>query len=165
MKTSGTEFWETKRLSQLTRREWERLCDGCARCCVHKLKAATGRIYYTSVACRLLDPTTCRCRRYRDRRKFVPGCVILDAATIKRRSAWLPPTCAYRLLSEGKPLPAWHPLVTGDRDSTRKAGMSARDRTISEADTDALGEQVLRVLTPPRRHRAVRPRRSTALNP
>jgi uncharacterized protein len=145
MKKARQPFWQGRALHELSRREWERLCDGCALCCQHKLEdARTGWIQYTGVACRLLDLETCRCRRYRDRRRLVPACAILEAATIREHCVWLPPTCAYRRLAEGQALPAWHPLVTGDPHSTRKAGMSARGRLMTEAEAACLGKGVAR---------------------
>ncbi|HEX5419729.1 MAG TPA: YcgN family cysteine cluster protein [Gammaproteobacteria bacterium] len=129
-------FWETKRLEELTREEWESLCDGCARCCLRKLEDEdTGAVYYTDVACRLLDRTTCRCRRYGQRRKLVPDCVGLTPEAVHRFS-WMPSTCAYRLLAEGKPLPPWHPLISGDPESVHRAGISVRGRVVAETDID-----------------------------
>jgi uncharacterized cysteine cluster protein YcgN (CxxCxxCC family) len=129
-------FWETKRLEELTREEWESLCDGCAKCCLRKLEDEdTGEVHYTDVACRLLDRTTCRCRRYSDRRRYVPDCITLTPATV-HRFAWMPSTCAYRLLAEGKPLEPWHPLISGDPASVHRAGISVRGRAVSELDVD-----------------------------
>ena len=126
-------FWKTKRLEEMSRAEWESLCDGCGRCCLNKLECAdTGRIYHTDVVCRLLDEQTCRCSSYTDRKRFVPECQILTPKNLKRYS-WLPSTCAYRLLDEGKELRWWHPLVSGERRSVHLAGMSVRDRVIHES--------------------------------
>jgi uncharacterized cysteine cluster protein YcgN (CxxCxxCC family) len=125
-------FWETKRLAQMSREEWESLCDGCGKCCIHKLEdAETGDLYPTNVACRLLDGHTGRCRDYRHRHAYVPDCVRLTPAKL-RRMDWLPLTCAYRLIDEGKPLPEWHYLVCGDREAVHRAGQSVRGWTVSE---------------------------------
>ena len=130
-------FWE-KPLDQLTRPEWESLCDGCGKCCLHKVEDEdTGRVYPTNVACKLLDRDAGRCTNYRGRRAFVPDCIRLTAGMVERL-AWLPSTCAYRLRSEGKPLPEWHYLVSGDREAVHRAGMSVRGWTISEADAGDL---------------------------
>jgi uncharacterized protein len=134
---SGERFWE-KPLSALDRGEWEALCDGCGKCCLHKIEDdATGDVHPTNVACRLLDRESCRCSSYRTRRAFVPDCVRLTAANVGR-IAWLPSTCAYRLRAEDKPLPDWHPLLTGDPDSVHRAGMSVRGWTVSEDDAGDL---------------------------
>ncbi|MEW5421406.1 YcgN family cysteine cluster protein [Amorphus sp. 3PC139-8] len=125
-------FWEEKRLDQMTGEEWEQLCDGCARCCLNKLEDwDTGEIYWTNVACRLLDDKSCRCRDYPNRATIVPDCIPLTPKAIEELT-WLPPTCGYRLISEGKPLYWWHPLVSGDPETVHQAGISARGRTISE---------------------------------
>jgi uncharacterized cysteine cluster protein YcgN (CxxCxxCC family) len=127
-----TRFWD-KPLHDLTRAEWEALCDGCGKCCLNKLECAdTGEVAFTRVACRLLDGETCRCTRYPIRRQFVPDCVSLTAATLPKVAYWLPRTCAYRLRHEGKPLPDWHPLETGDPESVHRAGMSVRGWTVPE---------------------------------
>lgn len=127
----------------MTRAEWESLCDGCGKCCLHKLEDAdTGEVRFTEVACRLLDPDTCRCTRYAERKRLVPDCLILSAARA-RRTEWLPRTCAYRLLAEGKDLPRWHPLVSGDPQSVHRAGMSVRGRTVGERDAGDLEDHVV----------------------
>jgi len=126
-------FWESVPLAAMTRPEWEALCDGCGRCCLNKLEYEdTGEVDYTRIACRLLDGETCRCRHYARRREYVPECVNLTAAELPRVAYWLPRTCAYRLLHEGRRLPAWHPLLTGDPESVHRAGISVRGWTISE---------------------------------
>jgi len=126
-------FWERCKLDELTAREWEALCDGCGRCCLHKLEDATSHeITYTCVACHLLDDETCGCGQYEIRKQLVPDCVILTPTNIDEIAYWMPVTCAYRLLHEGKPLYAWHPLVSGDAASVHEAGISVRGRTISE---------------------------------
>ncbi len=142
---SQPNFWETKSLSELTPAEWEALCDGCARCCLNKLMDdQTSEVFYTDVACRFLDIGACRCRAYANRFALVPDCVHLTPDMI-RSCHWLPSTCAYRLVADGRPLPTWHPLVTGRRDSPHRAGMSLRDHAISE-DTvppDELTEHIV----------------------
>jgi uncharacterized cysteine cluster protein YcgN (CxxCxxCC family) len=120
-------------LKKMSPREWEALCDGCGKCCLNKIEYEdTGELAYTRVACRLLDGQTCRCTRYETRRQFVPECVQLSPKTLPRVAYWMPQTCAYRLLHEGKKLESWHPLVSGDPESVHSAGMSARGWTIPE---------------------------------
>ena len=130
-------FWE-KPLGELTREEWEALCDGCGKCCLHKVEEElTGEIFGTNVACKLLDRHSCRCTNYANRKTFVPDCVRLTpdkAATLP----WLPSTCAYRLRAEGKPLYPWHYLISGDRETVHEAGMSVRGWTVSENDAGDL---------------------------
>jgi hypothetical protein len=126
-------FW-TKPLAELTRAEWEKLCDGCGRCCLVKLEDEdTGVIHHTSVACKLLDLESCRCGDYRKRKKIVPDCVRLTLDKLAE-IPWLPPTCAYRLRFEGKDLPSWHPLLTGDPDSVHRAKISVRGRVEGDED-------------------------------
>jgi uncharacterized cysteine cluster protein YcgN (CxxCxxCC family) len=125
-------FWEQP-LETLDRAQWEALCDGCGKCCLHKVEdAETGRIYPTNVACRLLDRETARCSNYRHRRALVPDCLRLTPAKLKTIE-WLPTSCAYKLRAEGLPLPNWHYLVCGDPEEIHRRGMSVRGRTISEA--------------------------------
>jgi len=129
-------FWQTKSLAEMSRAEWESLCDGCGRCCLHKLRDdATNEISWTNVACRLLDSESCRCSDYANRRRRVPDCIKLTPHNIASLP-WMPGSCAYRRLHEGKTLPAWHPLVTGDAESVHAAGVSVRGQTISEAALD-----------------------------
>lgn len=131
-------FWETKPLEAMSRAEWESLCDGCGKCCVHKLEdEETGELHPTNVACKLLDRHSGQCTNYRHRRAFVPECVRLTPAKL-RQIDWLPETCAYRLLDEGKPLPEWHPLISGDPESVHRAGISVRGWTVSENDVGDL---------------------------
>ena len=127
-------FWELP-LRSLTRAEWEALCDGCGKCCLNKLEDEdTGEVALTRVACRLLDCASCLCTRYETRHDYVPECIVLTPKTIKRNMYWLPQTCAYRLRFEGRPLPAWHPLLTGDPESTHRAGVSVRGIAQSEIE-------------------------------
>lgn len=130
--TPEAPFWKAKPLAAMSREEWEALCDGCGRCCLHKLEDAdSGRLQFTNVACRLLDLGSCRCTRYATRRRWVSDCVQLTPQTVGRFN-WLPSTCAYRLLAEGGELPDWHPLVCGDPAAVHRAGVSVRGRAISE---------------------------------
>lgn len=136
-------FWKRKTLRQMTAREWESLCDGCAKCCLEKLEdAETGEISYTNVACRLLDVGTCRCTNYAKRQLYVPQCVKLTPGNVSALK-WMPSTCAYRLLAEGKDLPDWHPLVCGDPESVHRAGVSARGRIVSEHEAGPLEEHIV----------------------
>lgn len=125
-------YWEDKTLDEMNDEEWEALCDGCARCCMHKLQDQdSGEIRYTDVACHLLVIDTCRCGDYQNRTRRVPGCVSMApdrTAPVK----WLPTSCAYRRLAEGLPLAPWHPLISGNPDSVHEAGISMRGRSISE---------------------------------
>jgi uncharacterized cysteine cluster protein YcgN (CxxCxxCC family) len=126
-------FWETKTLDELTAEEWESLCDGCGRCCLRKFENYdTGEIAYTQVACWLLDGDSCRCRNYSERLSLVPDCIGLKRAS-RDQLKWMPSTCAYRLVDAGKPLPVWHPLVSGSGQSVHAAGISVRGRCVSEA--------------------------------
>lgn len=128
-------FWERIPLKQMNHAEWEALCDGCGKCCLNKLEDEdTREVAFTRIACRLLDDDTCRCVHYDIRHQFVPDCVTLSPETIDSNAYWMPRTCAYRLLAEGKTLPAWHYLVTGDRNSVHAAGASVRGTTVSEWD-------------------------------
>jgi uncharacterized cysteine cluster protein YcgN (CxxCxxCC family) len=130
-------FWE-KPLSSLDRGEWEALCDGCGRCCVHKLEdEETGELHPTNVACRLLDRRSGRCSDYSNRRKHVADCVVLDRSTLGTLD-WLPETCAYRLRAAGEPLRDWHYLVSGSRETVHQAGQSTRGWTVSEDDAGEL---------------------------
>ena len=126
-------FWEKLPIEQLNKDEWEALCDGCGKCCLHKLEdEETGNIEYTKISCRLLDDQTCKCGQYSIRKKFVPDCVVLSPVNISKVAYWLPNTCAYRLLYEGKPLFDWHPLVSGKKEAVHEAGISVRGICIPE---------------------------------
>ncbi|TMV09895.1 YcgN family cysteine cluster protein [Ruegeria sediminis] len=129
-------FWERKPLRNLNEQEWEALCDGCGKCCLNKLEDEdSGVVALTCVACRLLDDETCRCTQYEIRHQFVPECIVLKPDNLDTHAYWMPRTCAYRLLWEGKPLYDWHPLISGTPDSVHAAGVSARGRTVSEFET------------------------------
>lgn len=126
------QFWKLP-LATLTPPEWEALCDGCGKCCLNKLEDAdTGEVFFTRVACRLLDGESCRCGQYQNRKIFVPECVVLSPKNLKDISYWMPSTCAYRLRAEGKPLNDWHYLISGDRSTVHSAGQSVRGWTVPE---------------------------------
>ncbi len=136
-------FWKRKTLGEMSRAEWESLCDGCGRCCLHKLEDLdTGEVHYTRVACRLLNLHTCRCTDYARRTARVSDCEVLSPANVENLS-WLPATCAYRLISEGAVLPAWHPLQSGDPETVHAAGISVRNLAVSEVDVDDLEDYLL----------------------
>lgn len=132
--TDTRPFWERKTLQEMSTEEWESICDGCGNCCLHKLRDAnSGELFQTNVSCYLLDAHTGLCRSYATRQYMVPDCVALTADCIPLFD-WLPKTCGYRLVYEGKPLPWWHPLVSGDPETVHEAGISVRGRIISEDD-------------------------------
>ncbi len=155
--TESRPFWTRKKLTELTAEEWESLCDGCGRCCLKKIQdEASNKVAYTDVACKLLDRERCRCRRYQHRHELVPDCVALRPAD-ETAFDWLPTTCAYRKLAAGQPLDWWHPLVSGDPDTVRRAGISVRGRTLAERDvgTDELQTRIIRwIKTAPLRREA-----------
>lgn len=125
-------FWTAMALQRMSRAQWESLCDGCGRCCLQKFQdGKTGKVTYTWVSCYLLDTQACRCSDYGNRNTLVPGCLVLTPQQIPRLR-WLPKTCAYRRLSEGKDLEDWHPLVSGDPESVHQAGISVRGKAICE---------------------------------
>ena len=129
---TDTPFWKNKTLAAMSPAEWESLCDGCGRCCLHKLEDIdNGDIHYTRIACRLLDLGSCRCTDYARRQEKVPDCVTLTPASVATLT-WLPASCAYRLIDEGRDLPWWHPLVSGDPDTVHQAGISVRGRVLPE---------------------------------
>ncbi|UWQ42396.1 YcgN family cysteine cluster protein [Leisingera aquaemixtae] len=129
----GARFWEKKPLAKLSQKEWEALCDGCGKCCLNKLEdEVSGEVALTRVACRLLDDSSCRCAQYPIRHQFVPECIVLKPDNLDTHAYWMPQTCAYRLLWQGKPLPEWHPLLTGTPESVHEAGVSVRGWTVSE---------------------------------
>ncbi|MFI3157197.1 MAG: YcgN family cysteine cluster protein [Methylococcaceae bacterium] len=136
-------FWKTKKLSEMTSEEWESLCDNCGKCCLHKLEDEdTGEIYFTSVACKLIDLDTCRCTRYTERSQLVPECLDLIRLDVANYN-WLPASCAYRLLNNGEELPAWHPLLSKSPDSVRDAGVSIRSYAMTESEIDDLEDYII----------------------
>ncbi len=136
-------YWEDVPLAKLDRAQWEALCDGCGKCCLHKLEdEETGELVPTSVACRLLDRRTGLCSNYRHRRQFVSECVRLTLRDVAEID-WLPSTCAYRLRGLGLPLPEWHYLVSGDREAVHRAGQSVRGWTVSEDEVGELEHYVV----------------------
>lgn len=125
-------FWETKTLQEMTKAEWESVCDGCARCCLHKLEDEdTGKVYYTAVVCRYLDQEACSCTDYENRHTNVPNCVELTPDRVDEFH-WLPTTCSYRMLAEGKGLADWHPLIAGDRSLMIIEGIAVTDKVVDE---------------------------------
>lgn len=138
-------FWEEKTLAEMTTEEWEALCDGCGKCCVIKLEDVdTGAFHSTNIGCRLLDCETCRCADYASRKTLVPDCVVLTPDSLDQLP-WMPKSCAYRLLNEGKPLPLWHPLNTGDPGSTHREGRSVKGKLFSE-ETIAVEDYPLHIV-------------------
>ena len=129
-------FWKTTPLAKMTPSQWESLCDGCAKCCLHKVEDdETGEVHFTNLACRLLDLDRCRCSRYEERSRLVPECLTLTPQTLAD-PYWLPTTCAYRLLAQGQDLPWWHPLVSGRQETVESSGNSVRGRVVSETEDD-----------------------------
>ena len=130
-------FWETKPMEKLTGPEWEALCDGCGKCCLNKLEDEdTGEVALTRIACRLLDDATCLCSNYPNRHDYVKECIVLTPKNITDHLYWLPQTCGYRLVYEGRPLFDWHPLVSGDPETVHRANMSLRGFTLPEFAVD-----------------------------
>lgn len=135
-------FWETTALADMSSEQWEALCDGCGRCCLHKVEDVdTGEIFYTSVACKLLDLDSCRCCHYATRHRYVPDCIRLSPSHLGNLG-WLPESCAYRRLDEGRGLADWHPLVSGDPETVHRAGISVRGKVrpgagVSEDDYES----------------------------
>ncbi|WP_170068949.1 YcgN family cysteine cluster protein [Rhodoblastus sphagnicola] len=145
----GEKFWLDRTLAELSRSEWESLCDGCGRCCLVKLEEEdTGEIFFTDVGCRLLDAKTARCSDYGHRSRRVKDCIRLDPDSAGALD-WLPPTCAYRLIAKGKDLPRWHPLVSGRPDSVIEAGVSVIGRVSALEDDLSIDEQIDRVVSWP----------------
>ncbi|GGE86253.1 MULTISPECIES: YcgN family cysteine cluster protein [Sphingomonas] len=136
-------FWETVPLTKMSRTQWESLCDGCGKCCIHKLEdEETGEVLPTNVACRLLDRRSGQCSDYRRRHAFVPECVRLTPAKLDQLD-WLPSTCAYKLIRDGAPLYDWHYLISGDREAVHRAGVSVRGWTVSEDDVGDLENHII----------------------
>ena len=129
-------FWRTKSLEQMTPQEWESLCDGCGLCCLVRFEDEdSGQVIPTRVHCRLFDPDTCRCSNYAERKRHVPDCIKLTPGMIGKLP-WMPKSCAYRRLYEGRGLPPWHPLLTGDPESVHEAGVSIRGQTLNEDELE-----------------------------
>ena len=139
LKNRQNSFWETKTLAEMNNDEWENLCDGCARCCLMKIQdEETEEIAFTSVACKMLDCSSCQCKDYTNRALEVPDCVQLTLEEVQTLP-WLPQTCAYRLINEGKPLYPWHHLISGSRNTVHEAGISVRGKvTLSESELTEL---------------------------
>jgi uncharacterized cysteine cluster protein YcgN (CxxCxxCC family) len=128
-------FWRRKTLDAMSKAEWESLCDGCGRCCLVKLEDEdTGKIHFTDVACKLFDADACRCADYAHRRRKVSDCIKLTPEAV-RSLAWLPPSCAYRLVAEGRDLAWWHPLVSGSAETVHESGVSVRGR-VAASETE-----------------------------
>ena len=145
MSAQRIDFWETKSLADRSQAEWESLCDGCGKCCLHKLiDDDTEELHYTDVACQLLDVESAQCSDYPNRQKTVPACTQLTLDDVEDFD-WLPVSCSYRLVAAGLPLPEWHPLITGDRMSTKDSGNSVAGRCISETKFEGeLQDRVIR---------------------
>ena len=145
MKSLPEPFWNIKSLGEMTQVEWELLCDGCARCCLHKVEYQdTGEVFYTNVACRLLDTWLCRCTSYEERLNLVPTCLVMTP-TKAAELEWLPETCAYRRLALGMDLDWWHPLVSGNPNTVHQAGISVRGKVLPEeiVPSDQLEDHII----------------------
>jgi len=135
--TQSESFWKTKTLEEMSDSEWESLCDGCARCCLEKLEDEdTGKIYFTHISCRLLDAGLCACKDYPNRSAKVSDCVRLTPENVRTLN-WLPPSCGYKLVAEGRDLYWWHPLISGDPETVVAAGISISGRSVSETGVGA----------------------------
>lgn len=147
---NDTQFWKYKTLAQLSTKEWELLCDGCGKCCLAKLIDEDGEfdeqgreeVHFTNVACYLLNQKTCQCKNYQQRFELVADCVKVSLEDIEQFH-WLPTSCAYRLLVEGKDLPRWHPLITGSKSQMHRVGMSVRGKVVSEQEVNDLEEHIV----------------------
>jgi len=136
-------FWKNKKLAEMTTEEWESLCDNCGKCCLHKLEDEdTGKIVFTNVACKLINLNTCRCTRYTERTRLVAECLDLKQYDFAQYN-WLPSTCAYCLVNDGKELPAWHPLLSGSTASVKRAGVSISSYAIKESVAMNLEDHVI----------------------
>lgn len=134
--TIEKDFWKHKKLSEMSLEEWEALCDGCGICCLFKIEDAdSGEVHLTNVACRFLDMQSCTCLLYKNRLRAMPTCIKLSPSKVKNLT-WLPDTCTYRLVLQGKPLPDWHPLVSGDPRSVHRAGISILGKAVRESSVD-----------------------------
>jgi uncharacterized cysteine cluster protein YcgN (CxxCxxCC family) len=139
-------FWKTKKLTEMTDPEWESLCDNCGKCCLHKLEnEKTNEIFFTNVACKLLKLETCRCSRYNQRTELIPTCLDIKQLDVEKYN-WLPSTCAYRLLNEGKDLASWHPLISGNSASVKRAGVSITSYAITESSANNLKDHIMKWL-------------------
>jgi len=135
MQMSDENYWETKSLDDMSTKEWEDLCDGCGKCCLIKLEdEATEQLVFTNVSCKELDCATCQCKSYSIRKQVVPDCLVLTPDNLPAYSDWLPHSCAYKRMFEGKTLPAWHPLITGTNEAMHKGGHSSANKIVSEAE-------------------------------
>ena len=156
-------FRQKKTLQEMTRPEWESLCDGCGRCCLNKIEYVdTNEIFFTKVSCKLLNTESCQCSDYAGRKEQVPDCIVLTPETLSSID-FMPATCAYRLLSEGKPLENWHPLISGNSESVHQAGISVRGRVISEEGVTSLEEHIIRWIKPIKRKRKPNDRKKRKL--
>ncbi len=136
-------FWKTKTLAEMTQKEWESLCDGCGKCCLIKLEdAETKELFYTDVACHMLDAKTCQCKDYKNRRKIVDDCLQLEVDDVDDFK-WLPKSCSYRRLHEGRGLPKWHYLISGDRKAVHKKKKSVKNRVVSETEVMEVAEHIV----------------------
>ena len=141
--SNNKHFWETKSLNQMTKVEWESLCDGCGKCCLHKLEDIdTGEISVSNVSCSFLDQTSCKCKDYKNRNENVPDCIQLGLKNLKKLD-WLPSTCAYRLIDEGESLHDWHHLISGSSETIHERGMSVRDCSVNESSLKNVEEYIL----------------------
>jgi uncharacterized cysteine cluster protein YcgN (CxxCxxCC family) len=155
-------FWKTKSLGEMSQAEWESLCDGCGRCCLHKLRYEdTNALAFTNVACRLLDTTSCQCRKYPTRQEFVPDCVSLTPEALSEID-WLPPSCGYVRIANGQDLAWWHPLVSGNRETVHEAGVSVSGRAVDERFSGPLEHHI--VQWPGRLPRVRRPKPAATTN-
>lgn len=140
---SAKPFWETNALNEMSTKEWESLCDGCGKCCLIKLEDSdTKELFYTDVACHMLDANTCQCKDYSKRRELVDDCLQLEVDDVDEFK-WLPQTCAYRLVHEGKDLPDWHYLICGDKNAVHQQKMSVQNRIVSETDVLEVAEHIV----------------------
>lgn len=145
--SSDIPFWRQKKLQDMSHAEWESLCDGCGKCCLHKIEeeeedGSVGAVHVTNVACRLLDLKTAQCQRYDSRKRFVANCAVLTLARLDQFH-WLPDSCAYRLIGEGKDLFDWHPLISGDKSSVIKAGISVVGRVVDEREAGDFEDHIV----------------------